>query len=189
MRWVALLLLLASLLLVACESEEKAVPTTEPPTAVQATDTPAPLATEAPPPTDTPAPPRPTLVPVVATCPRAEVVAWANEVTPLLEEAADIMSRAGAAADTGDASYTSAICSSLEVDALQLSYGFAGLDEPPCAKDLAKTIGLAFANVLKGLGACRSGDFDEAASYFGQAASLASDVGPAQLEQLEREAD
>jgi len=30
MRWVALLLLLASLLLVACESEEKAVPTTEP---------------------------------------------------------------------------------------------------------------------------------------------------------------
>jgi hypothetical protein len=188
MRWFALLLLLASLLLIACESKEKAIPTTEPTTAVQATDTPAPLATEAPPPTDIPAPRSPTLIPVVPSCSRAEVEAWAGKVTPLVAEANDIVSRAGAAGKTGDATYTSGICSSLEGDARQLSRRFTSLDEPPCAADVAETIRLVFTKLINGLGACKDGDFSEAASDFGQVASLAN-VAPAQLEQLEREAN
>jgi hypothetical protein len=106
----------------------------------------------------------------------------------MLDEWEDIHNRYAAAAQTGDVSYGRTTSGSLELDASNLLTRFNDLHEPPCATELASTISLSIANMIKGLSAVKAGDFDEGATYFNEYNRLIG-VATAQLQQLQREMD
>jgi hypothetical protein len=144
-------------------------------------------------PTLVPTPPTEAVPPTVAACPRAEVDAWLDEAMPILNEGMGIMDRFVAVGKANDYSYMRESSKSYKIEALGLLGDYIDMNAsreplPPCVSDLEYTIGRAIGNIVNGLGQVEADNFDEGTRYFNEYLDLL-DVANAQLEELQQNRD
>jgi len=160
---------IASLQALATQQAEQATVAPVVPTAIPAEPTAAP-------PADTP-------VPAVAYCPRDGVMAWLNQVTPLINEGTDILNGTTRAAET----LSLGSFAPLRDQAVDLRGRAAALYVPPCATTLRNTILEGYDDMVLGLNAAVNGNYTSSAAYFQQVDTIFSVTAQDQLAQLQRE--